>query len=573
MGKYDIGAELTNECKLTAYDLAIEVANDLGLIDVKSIEMQLGYSKSGLLYKLKKVLNFDAKKMVKDSKEEQFRMYKLLKVLYKFEKFGEPKKVRAYDTEHKIRIRIIDILAKPRMSNINTYFVDSNQYDNAIDQLISLIKVEVDNADARISIFDEIDDNWQYLAQKQFDYVTSDMALSDPETTLKELKRINRKLDTIIDEINTESQMDAIPTEGVMTTFFNMLLNHKKLCYLTDRISMESFLLPPQKPDDKFIALFKKYESQVILVDKIPVLMKALKAKDNPEIMTDLLNLLCYFEEIPESDYKHYNYAFEHCRIVLQWLMKEKDGVDFSDEVPMSVFVSVIQEIVYIKKNTNDFKVKNDYFGFNPSGISLMSALKKTDATEVPSVLVDIWIRRIENRFCANYGAFNLIAEKNKAEIKTLVIRKHIFSHNNLLVLKKENDALFHKVLVAHTNTSVAAAIEARFRNILSYKLGALDVIVDHFEFPEESDTIYDMFRELLYVYGEDIDDKLEEIAKSVSHIIVNQELCEDDGSSYRERECKVTINYSNGISQNFSLCFYYKSKEKTFTYQKFQIQ
>ena len=67
----------------------------------------------------------------------------------------------------------------------------------------------------------------------------------------------------------------------------------------------------------------------------------------------------------------------------------------------------------------------------------------------------------------------------------------------------------------------------------MSYKLGTLDVIVDHFEFPEESDTIYDMFRELLYVYGEDIDDKLEEIAKSVSHIIVNQELCEDDGSSY----------------------------------------
>ncbi len=571
MGKYDIGAELTNECKLTAYDLAEEIAEELGLSDTKAIEMKLGNGKSGLLKKLKDLLEFDAKEIAKDSEVELFKMYKLLKVLYLCEKDGAPKKIRVYDTESEIKIRIIDILAKPRMSNIATYLVDGNKVENAIDQLISLIKVEVDDAADRTALIDKIDDRWQYIAQKQFDYVTSDMALSDPETTLKELKRINRKLDTIIDELNTESQTDAIPTEGVMNSFFNMLMNHKKLCYLTDRIRMKSFLSLPKKPDDKFVEIFRKYEEQPIIVDNIPELRQALKAKDNPEIMTDLLNLLCYFEEIPESDYKHYNYAFEHCRIVLQWLMKEK-GVDFSHVVPMSVFVSVIQEIVYVKKNTNDFKVKNDYFGFNPSGISLMSALKKTNATEVPSVLVDIWIRRIENRFCANYGAIDLISEKNKAEINTLIIRTHIFSHNNLFVLKKENDALLHRVAAAHTNTSVAADTEKTFRVVLCHNLGSLGEFVEHFELPDDSDNIYDMFRELLYAYGKDLDNELEELAISITHIIVNQKTYGQNDPDLKEMECKFTIILPDGVSQNCSLYFDYKSNAKTFFYHNFRI-
>ena len=572
MGKYDIGAELTNECKLTAYDLAIEIATDFGLFDAKSIEMQLGYSKSGLLHKLNRLLNFDAKEMTNGSKEEQFKMYKLLKVLYIIEKYGKPKKVRAYDTESEIRIRLLDILSKPRMSNIDTYLVNSNEYENAIDWIISIIKEEVDDAEERIDLVDKVDAQWQYIAQKQFDYVTSNMALSDTDSALKELVRINNKLDSIILELESQSRTEVMPAEGVMRSFFNLLLNHKQLCYLTDRINMKSFLVIPQKPDDKYVSLYRKYESQVIHVDKIHIFKKSLKAKESPAIVTDLFNLLSYFEEIADSDYKHYNYAFDHCETVLSWLMREKDGSDFSKEVPMSVFVSVIQEIVYIKKNINDFKIKIDYYGYKASKVSVLSALKKQEENEVSSVLVDIWIRRIENRFCGNFGVGDLIAEKNKAEIKTLVIRKYILSNIDMNILSAVNTELFHKVSVAHTSSSVAADTEKLFRVILSYKLGNYDIYIERFKLPDDSENIYDMFRELLYAYGQDIYDKLEEIAKSVSHIIVNQELCEGDGSSYRERVCKFAISPPDGVNQNCLLAFYYKSKEKVFSYQIFRI-
>ena len=83
------------------YDLASEIVDENGLDDTKVVEMQLGYSKSGLLYKLNKILNFDAKEIAKGSTEEHFKTHKLLKVLYKFEKVGKPKKIRAYDNVSK----------------------------------------------------------------------------------------------------------------------------------------------------------------------------------------------------------------------------------------------------------------------------------------------------------------------------------------------------------------------------------------------------------------------------------------------------------------------------------------
>lgn len=134
------------------------------------------------------------------------------------------------------------------------------------------------------------------------------------------------------------------------------------------------------------------------------------------------------------------------------------------------------------------------------------------------------------------------------------------------------NTELLHKVSVAHTNTSVAINAERFFRFLLRYKLGIYDMYIERFEFPDDSANIYDMFRELLYAYGKDIDEKLEEISKSVVHMIVNQALCEGSGSSINERDCKFTINHPDGINQNCSLYFYYNSKKKGFSYIAFAI-
>jgi hypothetical protein len=326
---------------------------------------------------------------------------------------------------------------------------------------------------------------------------------------------------------------------------------------------MKSFLAIPQKPDDKYVSLYRKYESQVIYVDKIQILKKSLKAKEKPAIVTDLFNLLSYFEEIAKSDYKHYNYAFDHCETVLIWLMREKDGVDFSHEVPMSVFISVVQEIVYVKKNINDFKIKIDYYGYKASKVSVLSALKKQEENEVSSVLVEIWIRRNENRFCANFGVGDLIAEKNKAEIKTLIIKKHIFSCIDMNCLESQSASLLRKVAVAHINTSIAASKESYFRTALLYEIGKFEYSVERIEFHDDAENIYNVFRELLYTYGDDIDDELLKLAMHISHTIINVKASERDSLDPEKFMYCLSIRDIAGITQKWNISIYYDTEKR----------
>ena len=156
MGKYDIRAKLTSDCKLTVYDLAKEIQNELDLLDAKSIEMQLGNTKSGLLKKLKDILKFDAKNIAKDSKEEQFKMYKLLKILYLIEKHGDFKKIRAYDTTSKVKTPIINILAKPNLLNINTYYSKKTEFGKVFKELSYDIKSTIEDSVERETVFNTI---------------------------------------------------------------------------------------------------------------------------------------------------------------------------------------------------------------------------------------------------------------------------------------------------------------------------------------------------------------------------------------------------------------------------------
>lgn len=240
MRKYDIKAEFPDKGNLSLYDLLTEIDKEYDLYNDINIyrDKFKNSDKSGIIDKLNNLLHFDIEAMANESHIATFEALKLLKELFVIEKYGLPKKMWF---KKNIRIRITDILAKPRMSNITTYLSGKSVYNDVFKRLFEDIKYNVDDAEKRIYFVDKIDAQWQYIEQKQFDYVTSDMALSDPDSALTELKRINQKLDNIISDIESESEPIDIPTEGVMNTFFNMLLIHKKLCYLTDRISMETF--------------------------------------------------------------------------------------------------------------------------------------------------------------------------------------------------------------------------------------------------------------------------------------------------------------------------------------------
>ena len=380
MGKYDIGSKLTNECKLTIYDLAQEIADEtekeIEALEKKTIKKKTDEEKikespkpdgivqalkdskgSGLVNKLNTRLHFDVEKVAASSDEEKFQMLKLLKKLYWIEKYDTPKFVNKHSISARGKIRITDILAKPKMSNIYTYYSESySEYGEVFNELLADLRSEVDDADDRNTIIENIEIFWQTLSAFQYDYVLSDMAIHYPDMCLKELKRINSTLDNVLDQIGFENIHNDIPSEGIMKTFYNILLTHERLCYETDRIRLSEFNDVDNNPSKEYIDLFKRYMDIPLSITSISALIDYHKSNYNSNAINDIFNLFSYFQEITDEDFKLYNYAFENFETVLGWIEKEKDGMNFSSEVQIGILVPVIQEIIYMRKHSDNYR-------------------------------------------------------------------------------------------------------------------------------------------------------------------------------------------------------------------------
>ena len=549
MGKYDIGAKLTNECKLTIQNLAVEIADEIEKEIVDALEKKtikknidgesikefptpdgivqaLKDSKnSGLVNKLNKLLNFDVEKIAANSDEEKFQMLKLLKELYWIEKYDTPEFVNKSSSSAHGKIKITDILAKPKMSNVYTYYSESySKYGEVFNELLADIRLEVDDAGNRKTIIENIELFWQTLSAIQYDYVISDMAVDDPDMCLKELKRINSTLDTLLDQIAPDDVNNNLPSEGIMKTFYNILLTHERLCYDANRIRLAEFNDVDNNPSIKYIDLFKRYMDIPLSITSISALIDYHNLEYDSNAINDIFKLFSYFQEITDEDFKLYKYAFKNFETVLGWIEKEKDGMDFSSEVQIGVLVPVIQEIVYVGKHSDSLKIRSDFVRYKDNYNTLLSALKKRD-DELKPELVDVWVRRIDTRFSCNLGLRDLIIEKNKAEVKMFKLKEFIFSIHSIKYLKAAHDYLFHHAAIAHTNSAIVNEDKLFFLHVLQNLLASNGILIR--VSPNEFNNIDDMFRELLSEYSTSIKDtyalskKLNEIANQVADSVV----------------------------------------------------
>lgn len=195
------------------------------------------FDKSGIMDKLKDNLNFDMESIAKNSKLELYDMFKILKLIYYIEKDGYPKYKQVQFNN--VRIQITDILAKPRLSNINTELSKSSVYGEIFDSLFNKIKAEVNDADERCARLEKINLYWEYITAKIFDYVVSDVALNDQDSAMAELERINDFLKyKILNKLRDNANFKTLSPEGVMKTFFNILACHRLLCFEYDKINI-----------------------------------------------------------------------------------------------------------------------------------------------------------------------------------------------------------------------------------------------------------------------------------------------------------------------------------------------
>ena len=124
---------------------------------------------TGLVDKLKKKLHF----YIMDFTNQE-SVNKLLYMLYRVEKYGKAKKYG--DPLNKSKLQIIDILARPVMSNVNLNFSNTTAYGSVLQEMIDEMRNEIGDLDERENVIHGIQYRLENIIDKTFDYVVSDLA-------------------------------------------------------------------------------------------------------------------------------------------------------------------------------------------------------------------------------------------------------------------------------------------------------------------------------------------------------------------------------------------------------------
>ena len=540
MSKYGIDSKYRESCPVTLIDLCREIQaeeegsdtdcdKDVEGADHSKYEPDFlrnkfkNSDKSGVIDKLKYKLGFDIEKIAGNNKVQRYDMLRLLKVLYYIEKSGCPKNKLNNDASA-TRVQITDILAKPSLENIYTDYSGKSTYGEVFHDLYKAIEAMTPNAKECAKHLDEMNIYWECIMEKAFDYVFSDMALDNHEKALNELRRMKRYLHEKVLE-----KMDGCPPEGidvidgVVPAFFNLLNCHKILCNECDRIKINYCVVDEEPPSQDYVRETLELEKCAMdwrLSDAI--LTRTSMVSDAEKV----LNLVTYGRGLAAEDEKHYKYALKHAYIVARWIEKEK-GCDFSQYINLTIFVAIIQEIMHIKKKNET--VVNDYYGYNNRLKSMMSAVKKPDTAD--AIIIQAWIRKLENRCAFNVGAADMLKLKRESEFEIFEIKKIIFSYMNFDDIVLADDMISHfaaRALMSrdyamHKNNLLMRELAER----LPSEADGITILV-----PPDAGTVYDCFREIDIDRGDAKKRFIAELTEKIRDVYVNR------NTEYRHISC-----------------------------------
>lgn len=564
MGRFDIEKKYSEDCPVSWHTLYMDLVYEFErshpgeYIDEDTIRDKFTNSDaSGLVDKLKSVLSFDISSIAGNDNSERFDMFKILKLLFYIEKHGDPKTKVVSDN---YRVQITNILAKPRLSNVPSEYTSHSVYGKIFGQLYSDVKKMVSEAEEREQRLEQINEYWEYITDKVFDYVINDRALTQPEEALKELERIHCFLkEKVLDKLKNQEVIHLSKPEKVLPAFFNLLACHKLLCNEYDRIRInyEICLIPP--PDSEYVEYFRKYETCEAKWEVLALIKERLK-NENDDLNAELaLSFISYGKNIEDGDIKHYLYAIDKSRIVASWIEKYK-GADFSNGISLDMLVIIMQEIIDNKKNGD--KISNDYYGYNNKYRSLMTAIKKPE--EADAVVLQAWIKKLENRTAINYGAYDLIQKKREIETTIYEIKSIIYSYRNLDDLEFVNSAICHFVARAITSRDLAMGIGCRFAEKVVHNLNSEIKGKMKFYMWPEGINVLDMFREFL-VDRRDIEDCVaEEVARQIN------DFYEEDDFVGRDMRVDFEVYVSEKYCRDFLLIYFVDKNTDTLTYKQF---
>lgn len=494
MGTYDIGNAYTPDVKVSYADLCRELMDEYEKAtgkDVQALETYRAkiknHQKSGLLDKLNRLLGYDIEEAV-CTEEEKFALLKLLKELYYIEKSGSPKFKK---WEEDLRIQITDILGKPRLENVKTDLSPKSVYGNYFENLFSDISKEVKDADERLKRVDSINDYWEYLTDKIFDYVITEKALDEPDNACIELERMQGYLENRVLKRLSEQEIPHYVDGDIMSSFYNKLICHRMMCKDVDRLNINYQICLSPKPSQDYIDFILRTEGGLLTNELLAAVKNYIisGSTDNAQA-SDLVNMIIYPLDKECCSAKSLKFAITHYETVLNWWINGRD-MDTTEGIAIDTFMAIMQELIVVYATKEG--LRNDYYGYNNPNRSLTVAVKKPE--EADAVAVQAWIKKLENRAAVNFGAYNLIKKKRDIENCIYKIKKYIYSYSAIDDIVFANDILCKNTAQSIISRELAKKIGNVFATSVCKHLNSSIKDIT-FLLDNEGINVFNMFRD-----------------------------------------------------------------------------
>lgn len=495
--------------------------------------------KSGIVNKLNRLLGINVEKMVMDtnSDEEKFEFLKLIKLIYYIEKDGVAKCSKESDVN--VRVLITDILQKPRLENIKTEFSTKSEYGSYFEDLYMNIKKQITDADSRIKKIESMNEYWEYITNIVFDYVITDKAINETDEALKELNRIHNYLEQRVLKRLDINKPPITYEKRLLDNFFNLLICHKVMCEDRDRLNINYRICESKAPNQKYVDLFRDYEGYEITRDNIKILENYICSETDREDIKEIAFLIMKGLDERYYDQKAWEFAIKNYETVLNWWITGRN-IDVTKSVAIDTFIIIMQELIVVYKDKEG--LKNDYYGYNNPKRSLTASVRKPSSAD--AVAVQAWIKKLENRAVANFGALELIKKKRDIENVIYKIKGYIFSFYNIEDMKFINSQLYYISARSMISQNYAMNIRNLFaENMCKRLLRSINKI--NIILPDEAINVYNLFKDFTI----DKSGSLERVAANLAELI-NAFYEEDSDVISRGYKLDVTISWNESIKK-----------------------
>lgn len=487
-------------------------------------------SGSGIIDHLKNDLHFDV------NKYEDFSKCQFLKLIFRYE--YENVSIRG-----RKKYRLTEILQKPCLSNISSFYETETLYGGSIDALIEELegKIGKEVAKQRKILLYKKNQRWNNALAHAIEYAYDEkmIAPENREQTQFDLKNIKRFLtDEILAKLKEPENKD--PVDDIFISFYTLLIAHEMVCEQEDWVdSYDSIEFYPIAEKD-YAEAFIKYDNLVLSDIEQDDILDGLIKNDQSRIISEFRYLIFGSNrELDKADYSGLRLAIKSKNTFRNWIEKHKPLNLDEGSMIASWFVAMVQEILYCKRN--QIIIKNGAFGIKEGRRTLTAALKTPESAQAKEI--QAWLIRLENRYGTDIGSPHLQEvreiEKLFVKIRRRTLDYHFHSWKDLEFI---DDALVHIIERIILPRCLADEMLGR----LAESIGeAINIKLVHYAGMKQQ---WDLGRELAY------DETA--ISRMTSAIESRAKLCTRDfcngGYCYKEFKFDFSIQYSNGTENLF---------------------